>query len=125
MIVVIEDKRIFLDEWREVLSKEGVPFHLFCHPLEFLAYCEKHPEVLVQADILVTDQKTPGFDVLETDFLNALRAKYPQFEAIGLICSSLFDPKSEMLRNYGYAGAIPKKAFKFADLMAQFGDEPW
>ncbi len=125
MIVVIDDKKIFLDEWREVLSKEKVPFLLFCHPLEFLSFCEQNPQTIGTIEILVTDQKTPGFDALETDFINAFREKHLQFEGIALLCSSLFDPKNTSLAAYGYAGTIPKRASTYSELIATYGGEQW
>lgn len=119
VVVVIDDKRVFLTRWQNTLLKEkDVKVLLFSHPLEFLQYCESNEDFSGTIDFLITDRKTPGFDTIDSDFIKIFRTNFQSFHGKVFLSTSLYDSDLASLLKCGYNGVIPKKTFSTEQLSA-------
>lgn len=90
-IVLIDDKKIFLERFVETWQDQFSNFEIltYNHPLSFFKDCNQQ---MFEHDIraIIIDKIGPGYDAERNKFADEFRKHFPNFEGHLVLCSSCF-----------------------------------
>lgn len=115
LTVLIEDKYAHQDPWISLYKSIGSELLVFSHQFEFLEWCDKNKNLIPEIVLLVTDQKTPGFDIFKTNFLENFKLDYPMFTGVSVLSNSL-PHNYDDVKKYGYELVLGKEALSLEEI---------